>query len=223
MHPRQEKEKEWLHCNYVSPTWQGHYAGRYLSGRRTGQACLGCRVSQVRLGHWVGQACQVNGLVGSLGLPDTSRSLSSPDTSSPPDPYVSLGHPDPSGSSSLLNPFGSSGLLDPFVLSGRSNMCGMSGQPSMSRALLGLAVNSLQANYDSSTPSTYFTPRVAALLRSVSRMRRDILLAYFLARLAKNQPQLALELSLKRRVLVLSEVLSCSSERRLPKRARVGV
>jgi len=35
-------------------------------------------------------------------------------------------------------------------------------------------------------PATYFTPRVAALLRSVSRMRRDILLAYFLVREART-------------------------------------
>ncbi|QCE06375.1 hypothetical protein DEO72_LG9g1387 [Vigna unguiculata] len=43
------------------------------------------------------------------------------------------------------------------------------------------------------------------------------------ARLVENQPQLALELELRRRVLVLSEVLSRSGERRSPKRACVGV
>ncbi|QCD95708.1 hypothetical protein DEO72_LG6g403 [Vigna unguiculata] len=54
------------------------------------------------------------------------------------------------------------------------------------RALLGLAVNSLQANSDTYTPSTYFVPRAAALLRSVSRLRQDSLLAYFQVREARN-------------------------------------
>lgn len=61
----------------------------------------GCRVC---LGHRVGQACQVNGLVWSLGLfdmsrssymPNTSRSSDSPDPCESPDSFVLLGPSDP--------------------------------------------------------------------------------------------------------------------------------
>ena len=38
----------------------------------------------------------------------------------------------------------------------------------------------------------------------------------------RNRPRFALKLSLRRRVLVLSEELSCSGERGSPKRERVG-
>ena len=56
-------------------------------------------------------------------------------------------------------------------------------------------------------------------------MRSDIFAQASLSRLgetSRNMPRFILELSLRRRALVLSEVLSRSGERGSPKRERVG-
>jgi len=55
--------------------------------------------------------------------------------------------------------------------------------------------------------------------------RSDVIVQAGLSRLGetcRNRPRFALELSLKRRALVLSEVLSRSSERGSPKREHMG-
>jgi len=55
--------------------------------------------------------------------------------------------------------------------------------------------------------------------------RSDVFVQASLSRLgetSKNRPKFALKLSLKRRALILSEVLSRSSERGSPQQERVG-